>query len=383
MAGANKKPEPQRRLNDNQRLAWLRLIRSENVGPATFRDLVNQFGGAEAAIDALPDLSRRGGRAHAIRLCSVSDAESELAYAKRIGARLVAQGEPGYPPALTHADGSPPLIYVKGRIELADMPIVSIVGARNGSAAGQKFTRQIANALGLEGFAIASGLARGIDTAAHHASLDLGTIAVIAGGIDIVYPPENAELQKAIGEHGLLIGEMRPGHAPRAKDFPRRNRLISGIALGVVVMEAAQRSGSLITARLAGEQGREVFAVPGSPLDPRAAGTNNLLKQGATLVTNATDISDVLAPILGRPMSGPQNELSSNEEQDIPRPLPDIAPTERERVIEALGPSPIDIDEIIRCTGLETRKVHIILLELDLAGRLQRHTRQLVSLIEL
>ncbi|MEM9592459.1 MAG: DNA-processing protein DprA, partial [Pseudomonadota bacterium] len=185
MAGANKKPEPQRRLNDNQRLAWLRLIRSENVGPATFRDLVNQFGGAEAAIDALPDLSRRGGRAHAIRLCSVSDAESELAYAKRIGARLVAQGEPGYPPALTHADGSPPLIYVKGRIELADMPIVSIVGARNGSAAGQKFTRQIANALGLEGFAIASGLARGIDTAAHHASLDLGTIAVIAGGIDI------------------------------------------------------------------------------------------------------------------------------------------------------------------------------------------------------
>ncbi|MEM7397720.1 MAG: DNA-processing protein DprA [Pseudomonadota bacterium] len=383
MAGANKKPEPQRRLNDNQRLAWLRLIRSENVGPATFRDLVNQFGGAEAAIDALPDLSRRGGRAHAIRLCSVSDAESELAYAKRIGARLVAQGEPGYPPALTHADGSPPLIYVKGRIELADMPIVSIVGARNGSAAGQKFTRQIANALGLEGFAIASGLARGIDTAAHHASLDLGTIAVIAGGIDIVYPPENAELQKAIGEHGLLIGEMRPGHTPRAKDFPRRNRLISGIALGVVVMEAAQRSGSLITARLAGEQGREVFAVPGSPLDPRAAGTNNLLKQGATLVTNATDISDVLAPILGRPMSGPQNELSSNEEQDIPRPLPDIAPTERERVIEALGPSPIDIDEIIRCTGLETRKVHIILLELDLAGRLQRHTRQLVSLIEL
>ncbi|MDJ0513803.1 MAG: DNA-processing protein DprA [Methyloceanibacter sp.] len=382
MAGASNKPEPKRRLNDNQRLAWLRLLRSENVGPVTFRALVNQFGGAQAAIDALPDLSRRGGRSQAIRLCSISDAEAELAHAKRIGARLVAQGEAGYPPALTHADGSPPLIYVKGRIELADMPIVSIVGARNGSAAGQKFTRQIANALGLEGFAIASGLARGIDTAAHHASLDLGTIAVVAGGIDIVYPPENGALQEAISERGLLIGEMPPGHTPRAKDFPRRNRLISGIALGVVVIEAAQRSGSLITARLAGEQGREVFAVPGSPLDPRAAGTNNLLKQGATLVTNATDVTDVLAPILGRPMSGPQNELASNEEQDVPRPLPDIAPTERERVIEALGPSPIDIDEIIRCTGLETRKVHIILLELDLAGRLQRHPRQLVSLTE-
>lgn len=261
------------------------------------------------------------------------------------------------------------------------MPIVSLVGARNGSAVGQKFTRQIASALGLEGFVVASGLARGIDTAAHIASIEHGTIAVVAGGIDIVYPPQNEALQRAIGERGLLISERPPGLSPRGKDFPRRNRLISGISLGVVVIEAAQRSGSLITARLAGEQGREVFAVPGNPLDPRAAGTNNLLKQGATLVTEARDVIEALSPILGR-IPPPPVELASSDETATPAPLPDIGQTERQRVMDALGPSPVDIDEVIRATQLETRKVHIILLELDLAGRLQRHGQQLVSLIE-
>ncbi len=378
----NKKPEAGTRLNDAQRLAWLRLIRSENVGPATFRALVNQFGGAQAAIEALPDLSRRGGRAQEIRLGSLADAEAEIEAARAVGAHLVALGERGYPPALAQVDAPPPLIYVKGRLELAEIPIVAIVGARNGSAVGQKFTRQIASALGLEGFVVASGLARGIDTAAHTASLEHGTIAVVAGGIDVVYPPENASLQQAIGERGLLLSERAPGFSPRAKDFPRRNRLISGIALGVVVVEAAERSGSLITARLAGEQGREVFAVPGSPLDPRAAGTNNLLKQGATLVTEAKDIVETLAPILGRGPLPPSIELASCDETDTPPPLPDIAQSDRERVLEALGPSPVDIDELIRATRLETRKVHIILLELDLAGRLQRHGGQLVSLSE-
>lgn len=378
----NKEPEAGTRLNDAQRLAWLRLIRSENVGPATFRALVNEFGGAQAAIEALPDLSRRGGRAQEIRLGSIADAEAEIEAARVMGAHLVALGERGYPPALAQVDAPPPLIYVKGRLELAEIPIVAIVGARNGSAVGQKFTRQIASALGLEGFVVASGLARGIDTAAHTASLEHGTIAVVAGGIDVVYPPENASLQQAIGERGLLVSERAPGFSPRAKDFPRRNRLISGIALGVVVVEAAERSGSLITARLAGEQGREVFAVPGSPLDPRAAGTNNLLRQGATLVTDAKDIVETLAPILGRGPLPPSIELASCDETDTPPPLPDIAQSDRERVLEALGPSPVDIDELIRATGLETRKVHIILLELDLAGRLQRHGGQLVSLSE-
>jgi len=370
-------PKRAPRLTRQQRVAWLRLIRSENVGPATFRALVNEFGGAEAALDALPILSRRGGRGD-IRLCSEAEAEAELDSAESLGANLVAIGEPGYPPALAQVDAPPPLVYVKGRLELADIPIVAMVGARNGSAVGQKFTRQLATDLALEGFVIASGLARGIDTAAHLAALDHGTIAVLAGGIDVVYPPENEELQAAIGERGLLITERSPGFSPRGKDFPRRNRLISGIALGVVVVEAAERSGSLITARLAGEQGREVFAVPGSPLDPRSAGTNNLLKQGACLVTSARDILDVLAPILGRPIEPPP-ELAAGKDQ-APEPLPEIQQSERELIVAALGPSPVDIDELIRTTGVPARKVHIVLLELDLAGRLQRHGQQLVSL---
>ena len=371
--------KPSARLNHHQRLAWLRLIRSENVGPATFRALVNEFGGAEAAIAALPLLSRRGGRSD-IRLCTEAEAEAELEAAENLGASLVAIGEPGYPPALAQVDSPPPVLYAKGRLELADIPIVAIVGARNGSAVGQKFTRQIATDLALEGFVIASGLARGIDTAAHLATLEHGTIAVLAGGIDIVYPPENDDLQRAIGERGLLISERSPGFAPRGKDFPRRNRLISGISLGVVVVEAAERSGSLITARLAGEQGREVFAVPGSPLDPRSAGTNNLLKQGAGLVTCARDILEVLAPILGRPPAPPPIELAAADEHRPPEPLPDIRQSERELIVGALGPSPVDIDDLIRTTGIATRKVHIVLLELDLAGRLQRHGQQLVSL---
>ncbi len=383
MARGPSNPAPRQkgagRLNHHQRIAWLRLIRSENVGPATFRALVNEFGGAEAAIDALPLLSRRGGRSD-IRLCTEAEAEAELAAADRLGASLVAVGEPGYPPALAQVDAPPPLLYAKGRLDLANIPIVAIVGARNGSAVGEKFTRQIATELALEGFVIASGLARGIDTAAHMAALEHGTIAVLAGGIDIVYPPENEELQHAIGERGLLISERSPGFSPRGKDFPRRNRLISGISLGVVVIEAAERSGSLITARFAGEQGREVFAVPGSPLDPRAAGTNNLLKQGACLVTSARDILETLAPILGRPPAPPPVELAAADEHRPPEPLPDIRQSERELIVSALGPSPVDIDELIRATGVPTRKVHIVLLELDLAGRLQRHGQQLVSL---
>ena len=356
-------------LSDRRRLSWLRLIRSENVGPATFRALVNQFGGAEAALDALPALSRRGGRA-SIRVFTEAEAGAELEAADRAGASLVVMGDKGYPPALSHVDAPPPLLYAKGRLDLADAPIVAIVGARNGSAVGQKLTRQLATELGLEGFVIASGLARGIDTAAHLAALERGTIAVLAGGIDIVYPPENTDLQHAIGEQGLLLSERSPGFAPRGKDFPRRNRLISGISLGVVVVEAAERSGSLITARFAGEQGREVFAVPGSPLDPRSAGTNNLLKQGACLVTSARDIVEALAPILGRPVEPFGPELSAPEEGVSPEPLPDIVQSERERIIGALGPSPVDIDEVARATGIAVRKMHIVLLELDLAGKL-------------
>lgn len=376
-------PSPGKRLlSDTQRLNWLRLIRSDNVGPATFRELINHFGGSAAAINALPELSRSGGGRGAIRVCSIEDAELELKRARKFGVMLVAVGEPDYPAWLAQVDAPPPLIYVKGDTELLKLPMIAIVGARNGSAIGQKFTRMLAAELGREGFIIASGLARGIDTAAHRASLERGTLAVLAGGIDSVYPPENEDLQEAIGASGVLLSEMPFGYRPRGKDFPRRNRLISGVSLGVIVVEAAHRSGSLITARFAGEQGREVFAVPGNPLDPRAAGTNKLLRDGAGLVTSAEDVISVLAPILGRgPGTGEDGGgiFESTPDSSIRM---DVGQPERERVIEALGLSPVDIDEIIRATGLPARQVQIILLELDLAGRLERHGNQLVSLID-
>lgn len=368
------------KLTAQQRLDWLRLIRSENVGPATFRELINHFGGAGAALAALPELARRGGSARRIKVCPVEEAEAEIDAARRAGARIVTPSEPGYPPRLAQIDAAPPLLVVKGDLALADRPIVAIVGARNGSALGQKFARQLAADLGKAGFVIASGLARGIDTAAHQAALERGTIAVVAGGIDVVYPPENADLQEAIGAGGLVLTERAMGFKPRGKDFPRRNRLISGISAGVLVIEAARRSGSLITARLAGEQGREVFAVPGNPLDPRAAGTNGLLKSGATLVTDADDIIEALAPILGRDRPETVADLRETEEVPPDSGSMDVTQSDRERVIEALGPSPVDVDEIIRATGLPARQVQVILLELDLAGRLERHGRQLVSL---
>jgi DNA processing protein len=372
-----------RKLSPSQRLDWLRLIRSENVGPATFRELINHFGSASAALEALPELARRGGSASRIRICPLEDAEAELHAVQRYGARIVAPFEQGYPPWLARIDAAPPLIVVKGRLELSDLPMVAIVGARNGSALGQKFARQLATELGSEGFVISSGLARGIDTAAHRASLERGTVAVLAGGVDVIYPPENADLHEAIGSDGLLLSERMIGFKPRGQDFPRRNRIISGIAAGVIVIEAAHRSGSLITARFAGEQGREVFAVPGSPLDPRAGGTNRLLQDGATLVTCSDDIVRVLAPIIGREgMDRPGILAEPADEATGPAPG-EVEPSDRERVLESLGASPVDIDELIRATGLSVRQVHVVLLELDLAGRLERHGRQLVSLSDL
>ncbi len=373
---------PKRMLSDEQRLNWLRLIRSENVGPVIFRELINHFGGSGAALEAIPQLSRSGGANREIRIFSLRAAQAELTEADRIGASLVALGEPDYPAWLASVDAPPPLIYVKGALELLRKPMIAIVGARNGSAIGQKFTRMLAADLGREGFVIASGLARGIDTAAHVSSLERGTLAVLAGGIDSVYPPENADLQKAIGAQGVLLSEMPIGYKPRGKDFPRRNRLISGVSAAVIVVEAANRSGSLITARLAGEQGREVFAVPGNPLDPRAGGTNRLLRDGAGLVTCAEDVICVLAPILGHAAAPSSAKGSAFDAVSDPPIKIDVGQSERERVIDALGVSPVDVDEVIRATRLPARLVQIILLELDLAGRLERHGSQLVSLIQ-
>ncbi len=371
-----------RQLSDEQRLDWLRLIRSDNVGPATFRDLLTHYGSASAALEALPHLSRSGGGRRAIRICSSEKAETELEDTKRAGVSLVALDESDYPPWLAAADAAPPLITIKGNTDLVSRPMVAIVGSRNGSAIGQKFTRMLAGDLGSQGFVIASGMARGIDTAAHTAALERGTLAVLAGGIDSIYPPENAELYETIGTSGLLLSEMPFGYRQRGQDFPRRNRLIAGVSLGVVVIEAANRSGSLITARLAGEMGREVFAVPGNPLDPRAAGTNKLLRDGAGLVTSADDIIEVLAPILGREIMPINNAALTAETASNSRVPTDIDQPDREKVVNALGTSPVDIDEIARATGISARHVQIVLLELDLGGRLQRHGHQLVSLID-
>ncbi len=287
------------RLTDEQRLDWLRLIRSENIGPRTFRALINHYGGARAALSALPDLARRGGAAGPMRIYPREDAERELDAAHALGATFIALGEADYPFRLQMIDDAPPLISVRGRVAALSLPAVAIVGARNASAAGVKFAERLARDLGHAGFAIVSGLARGVDAGAHRASLATGTIAVLAGGQDKIYPPEHAALLDSLLAEGAALSEMPFGWEPRSRDFPRRNRLISGLAAGIVVIEAARRSGSLITSRLALEQGREVFAVPGSPLDPRAEGSNSLLKQGATLVTEAADVIAVLRPILG------------------------------------------------------------------------------------
>jgi DNA processing protein len=361
-------------LTDAQRVDWLRLIRSDNVGPRTFRSLINHFGSARTALERLPDLARRGGASRPGRICSEEDARTELAGSKRLGVHLLAPGEDGYPPRLATLDDAPPLLGVRGLRDVLMRPIIAVVGSRNASGAGLKFAGTLSRDLGEAGFVIASGLARGIDQAAHRASIASGTVAVLAGGHDKVYPPEHEDLlADIISASGAAISEMPLGHVPRARDFPRRNRLISGVALGVVVVEAAHRSGSLITARIAAEQGREVFAVPGSPLDPRAAGTNDLIKQGATLTTEASDVVNAVEPIMGRPI-----ELHEPDDEPL-APEPDAS--ERARIVSLLGPVPILLDDLIRMAGASPAIVRTVLLELELAGRLERHGGGLVSLI--
>jgi len=367
-------------LTDRQRLAWLRLIRSDNVGPATFRDLINHFGSAEMALEALPELSRRGGSTRPVRVASREEALAELDFAQRFGARFVGIGEPDYPSALRQVEGAPPLIAIKGKAAIMRQPSIAMVGARNCSVSGAKFAAMLAREIGRAGYSVVSGFARGIDSAAHRASIETGTIAVLAGGLDKPYPPENESLLAEFqASNGLLLSEMPFGWEPRAKDFPRRNRLIAGIGLGLVVIEAAARSGSLITARYAGNFGRLVFAVPGSPLDPRSEGANGLIKDGASLVTDANDIIEAMAPVSRIDLFSPQQVSEPIYEDDKPIALP---PNERERdrIVDALGPTPAEIDDIIRHTGLPAQSVYLVLLELDLAGRLHRHAGGMVSI---
>lgn len=368
-------------LTDAQRIAWLRLIRSDNVGPATFRDLINHFGSADAALAAIPEMSRRGGAARAIRVATVEQAERELELAASCKAKLVGIGEPEYPFALRQIDGAPPLLAMKGDFSAANRPSVGIVGSRNASISGAKIAAMIARDCGRAGYTITSGLARGIDTAAHRASLDTGTIAVLAGGLDQPYPPENIPLLDEItGGVGLSVSEMPFGWEPRARDFPRRNRLIAGISLGVVVIEAAQRSGSLITARLAGDFGRLVFAVPGSPLDPRCHGTNDLLKNGCIVTTTSQDVLEALAPISQLDLFD-GSVISEPTEEGLSPLMQPLDESDRVSIANALGPTPVEIDDIIRHTEIPAATVYLVLLELDLAGRLHRHPSGLVSLV--
>lgn len=364
-------------LTDSQRLDWLRLIRSENVGPRTFRALVNHYGSAGAAIEALPDLGRRGGAQAPGRICLVAEAEREIELARRLEARFVALGEPDYPARLQMIDDAPPLLAVRGNADILKSPMTAIVGSRNASAAGAKFAAQIARELGAAGFVSVSGLARGIDAAAHRATVESGTVAVLAGGHDRIYPPEHEELLHQILDHGAAISEMPFGWEPRARDFPRRNRLISGLSLGVVVVEAARRSGSLITARLALEQGREVFAVPGSPLDPRCEGTNGLLKQGATLVTQIDDLIAVLEPILGQAMVLPVKEPERTIGETTDAPEPD----QRRRIVDLLGPTGVEMDDLVRLSGLRPAIVRTVLLELEIAGKIERQAGGRIALV--
>lgn len=395
-------------LTEAQRLDWLRLIRTEGVGPRTFRRLVNRFGGAAAALDALPELTGRQGRR--IVPPTRAEAEAELAALTRLGGRLIATGEAEYPRLLTQVDAAPPLLALRGA-PILNRPAVALVGSRNASSAGLAFTKRLARGLGEAGLTVVSGLARGIDARAHRASLRTGTIAVMAGGQDRIYPASHATLVEAIlAEGGAVLAEMPMGWESRGRDFPRRNRIISGLSYGTVVVEAARRSGSLITVRYALEQNREVFAVPGSPLDPRAEGTNDLIRQGATLVSEVDHVLELLGPIIERgpdaeaaPARGrpdlaeqpdfwdeialdaaldPGPERADGASADNPaRDEPPEAEDDRARIVALLGPSPVGTDELARSAGVGARTVQSVLLELELDGRIERHGSGTVSLV--
>lgn len=391
-----------------RRFAWLRLWRSENVGPRTFDTLLKRFGSAEAALEALPDLVRqtRGGRT--VRIADPAAIEAEFAAADAMKARFVCRDEAGFPARLREIADAPAVIAIRGRADLLERPSIAIVGSRNASAAGLAFTERLARGLAQGGYVVVSGFARGIDSRAHRASLATGTVAVLAGGHDRLYPVDQGPFMEALLEEGAAVSEMPFGWEARGRDFPRRNRIVSGLALGIVVVEAARRSGSLITARFAADQGREVFAVPGSPLDPRAEGTNDLLRDGATFCAHPDDVIRALEDRRpstredlfddpGEPRDRPfWDELdldapdhAARTQDDDPAPwsppaAPHLAEEPRrplERIVDGLGPAPISVDELARLVDLPIREVRTGLLELEMEGRLERHGGGLVSLI--
>jgi DNA processing protein len=364
-----------RALSDAERRAWLRLSRTQNVGPVTFAGIMARFDSAIDALVEVPRLAKRGGGSD-LRIPSDDDAKREIEALAKLGGRMIASIEPQFPAGLAALDAPPPIISVIGHVSVLSRDMVAIVGARNASALGRKFAQQMAQDLGTANIAVASGMARGIDTAAHDGSLATGTCAVVAGGVDVIYPPENDALYERIREQGVIVSEMSLGQAPQARHFPRRNRIISGLSRGIVIVEAAEGSGSLITANYALEQGREIFAVPGSPLDPRAKGTNRLIREGATLTESVADVLAALRPILGQSFREPE----ARAPRGTMDPEYGEAEAIRSQIAELLGPAPVEVDELFRQSGAPVGAVLTVILELELAGRLTRHPGNRVSL---
>ncbi|MBE3637791.1 DNA-processing protein DprA [Mangrovicoccus algicola] len=393
---------------EEDRLSWLRLFRSRRVGVATFHRLIKEHGTAAAALEALPDIARAAG-VDEYRPCSVDAARAEMKAARRTGARLLCFGDPDYPALLAAIEDPPPLLWCSGRTELLHSPMIALVGARNASSLGERMARLLAGALGEAGFTLVSGMARGIDTAAHGATLKTGTVAALAGGVDIAYPRENAGLFREIGQQGLRLSEQAPGLEPQARHFPPRNRIIAGLAHGLVVVEAAARSGSLITARAALDQGREVMAVPGHPFDPRAAGCNMLIRDGARLVRALDDILEAIGPLEMPPRQVASNWRDQARKHAAALAAPDAAraaaggagappangrhppgPVPRgdaaqmlplhQEILSRIGPSPVPEDQLIRDLGIAAADLSPVLLSLELDGRICRQSGGLVSL---
>ncbi len=366
-------------LSHEELIDWIRLSRTNGIGPKTFRDLVEKFGSAREAISQIPNLPRRG---KAPRIMSPSHAEKEHAAAVKAGMSYITWNDPSYPRSLAAVDDAPPLLLIKGNSDILTRPMIAIVGARNATLNGRKFAQSLATDLAKSGYTVISGMARGIDGAAHEGALSSNTsatVAVLAGGADVVYPPEHQTLYGKIVENGVVISEMPPGTEPQASLFPRRNRLISGASLGVVVVEATTRSGSLITARYAADQGRDVFAVPGSPLDPRAHGPNALIRDGAILIQSIDDILSHIPPIIEVSQNPARPEGKTDQVIDFidqKKPL-DL----RQRIEEALGSSPAAVDELVRQCQVSPAAVATVLLELELEGRLERLPGNRVVLI--
>ena len=374
-------PSPPSEPSESERLASLCLYRTDNIGPITYYQLINRFGTAGEALRALPELSRRGGRKKPLAPPSMREVEREYKALQKRGGQIITVQDRSYPLALTAMEDAPPVLSVIGNADFLNGSCLAIVGARNASLNGRKFTEKLARELGARGQIIASGLARGIDTAAHKGALNTGTIAVVAGGIDVVYPEENQKLYEDIAEKGVVVAESKFGAKPFAASFPRRNRIVSGLSKGVIVVEATRRSGSLITARLAGEQGRDVYAVPGSPFDPRAAGPNHLIREGATLIRNADDVIEIMMNFSGNTLREPPPrvvDLTSymHIEEDVNNPE-----DRQEKILSHLSFAPISVDELIRACHVTVSGVQTTLLELELAGRIKRLPGNRVSLL--